>query len=239
MVMEGRWYGTYDAGVSKLLFTNDLSMSWASGSYLLTVYRHKFYRYPFHRTSPFDGSGPLRRGQSEFYASYSPSEPWRFEGNYSVAAEQLVYSGRIFTGRRSLGTFRMKRERRCVKWDEVVRDTCDLPDADPIASEENAVQVVDASVSPNPVTAGASLSLSAATEPLGLRRWNVHMSPVDDAGQLIGEWTDRASVFSRTVTAPAPATFTTYRVTFQVDIGNEEVAMDYVDVEVVPEEAVK
>ncbi len=224
LVMEGFWTGSYDAGHHHLLYTNEVMMTWQGDAYELRVEREGAIRYPFFRTAPFHGYGPLFPDQASFFASYSPWEAWEFRGGYYTQGSDIVFSGNLLAEGDSVGSFQMRRRRLCVREETKTEDVCidwtrDYDD-DVTDTTDDGFAIARATLAPNPVTAGTHLGISAEAQPAGgAYAWEIRMTPVTAPTDVVGNWSRTGTTFSFVVSAPTqPGDYT---VSFSVDNGEE------------------
>lgn len=215
LVTDGEWRGTYHVE-RHYLGTNDLRMNWYGDRYRLKVEREGVEREPFFKTSSFEGYGSLAPGQVHFRARYSVDEIWHFYGRYILDDQQIVFKGWIETNDKTIGDFRMVRNRKCTNILRQRENVC----VDDVSAAGIVPQIVDASVAPNPVSAATALRLEAGVEPEAEWRWTVNIVPVTSPTTPFATFTAQAATFGLTTTAPSlPGE---YAVRFRAEGNNEQ-----------------
>lgn len=228
LVMSGYWSGKYDVGWHHMLGRNQVTMSWNGGGYDMRVERDGVFREAFYRTSSFYGWGELDPVPNEFWASYSSTEDWLFQGAYHKAGGRLIFEGRVFANGDDVGSFRMSRPRKCTTYSQTEINRCvmtytpDDPygDDDNDAGDETALAITTATVTPNPVEPLDDINMNAVASREGDDLvWTVMMSPLTDTTVIIGAWEQTGIVFD--VNSAAPREPGDYRIRFELTNGEE------------------
>ena len=198
LVMNGdEWKGTYHVG-RHFLGDNDLYLKWNGDTYTLRVERDGIAREPFYKTQSFYGYGSLKPGQTHYKARYTTAESWHFYGRFYNDDQQLVFKGWIEADGRTIGDFRLVRNRQCTNVLQQHENVCvDQVSAAAIHPTVGAVQVA-----PNPVSAGTQLTLDAAADPVAEWRWEVSVAPVTDPATVYAVYRVAAERFHLETTAP-------------------------------------
>lgn len=183
----GDWEGTYNVD-RYWVGDNDLYMKWGDFEYTLILKRKAhFWRRPLYRDGDMVHTGPRGAQQTNFKVQYKPGEWWYFEGRYMISGNETVFKGTIHTHGQWIGRFEMRRPRACLYEGTATREVCyrdilpftyGLPFTES-TSETNTddFDIVDVSISPNPVTTGGQFHVTAKTRPAMNRDWQVWIAP--------------------------------------------------------------
>jgi hypothetical protein len=198
LVMDGEWEGLYHVD-RHMLGTNGISMKWHGDTYSMRVERDGWYRDPFYNTSAFRGFGSLEPNQTHFRAKYRVDEVWRFYGKYYLDDQQIVFKGTIRTNGKTIGDFRMVRNRKCTNILKKRQNVC----LDELDTASITPTIDSVTVAPNPVSAGTQLRLEATAAPAAEWRWTVSLVPITDPTVEYAVFTQQAETFSLQTTAPS------------------------------------
>jgi hypothetical protein len=197
LVMKGVWTGTYHVG-RHFIGDNDLRLTWNNDTYSLRVEREGVERELFYKTKSFYGYGTLQPGQAHFRARYATDEIWHFYGRYYNDDAQLVFKGWIETNGKTIGDFRLARNKQCASILRRRENVC-VEDASPSGIRP---VIGDVLIAPNPVSAGAQVTLEAAAAPVAEWRWEVSIVPVTDPTRVFATYEQQAETFHLETTAP-------------------------------------